>query len=74
MLFREIATVMFLGLLLDAFVVRTLLVPALISLFGSAGSVPGGRPQRDREHSGPARSLPAPPSARGADAAQPGPP
>lgn len=72
-LFREIATVMFLGLLLDAFVVRTLLVPALISLFGSAGSWPGGRLQRDRERSRLARSLPAPPSARGADAAQPDP-
>jgi RND superfamily putative drug exporter len=50
-LFAEIAVVMFLGLLLDAFVVRTLLVPALISLVGSAGSWPGGRLQRNRERS-----------------------
>ncbi|MCW2959225.1 MAG: family transporter [Solirubrobacterales bacterium] len=49
--FREIAVVMFLGLILDAFVVRTLLVPALISLFGSAGSWPGGRLRRRRDRS-----------------------
>lgn len=47
-LFREIAVVMCLGLLLDAFLVRTLLVPALLSLFGSLGSWPGGRLQRHR--------------------------
>jgi RND superfamily putative drug exporter len=65
-LFAEIAVVMFLGLLIDAFLVRTLLVPALISLFGSAGSWPGGRLQRDRERSrlvtatpGPGSDLPA---------------
>ncbi len=47
--FREIAVVMCLGLLVDAFLVRTLLVPALLSLFGSVGSWPGGRlqPRRD---------------------------
>jgi RND superfamily putative drug exporter len=41
--FREIAFTMTTGLLLDAFVVRTLLVPALITLFGQAGGWPGGR-------------------------------
>jgi RND superfamily putative drug exporter len=50
-LFAEIAVVMFLGLLIDAFLVRTLLVPALISLFGPAGSWPGGRLRRRRERS-----------------------
>jgi RND superfamily putative drug exporter len=50
--FREIAFVMFVGLIVDAFVVRTLLVPALISLFGSVGSWPGGRLQRRRDRSG----------------------
>ena len=41
--FREIAFAMAAGLLIDAFVVRTLLVPALITLFGEGGSWPGGR-------------------------------
>lgn len=49
--FREIAVVMCLGLLLDAFLVRTLLVPALISLFGSLGSWPGGRLRRRHDRS-----------------------
>jgi RND superfamily putative drug exporter len=44
--FREIAFTMTLGLLIDAFVVRTLLVPALIVLFGEAGGWPGGRLSR----------------------------
>jgi RND superfamily putative drug exporter len=41
--FREIAFAMTTGLLIDAFLVRTLLVPALISLFGEAGGWPGRR-------------------------------
>ncbi len=40
--FRELAFVMTVGLLLDAFVVRTLLVPALIALVGERGGWPGG--------------------------------
>ena len=39
--FREIAFAMAVGLLIDAFVVRTLLVPALISLVGSRSAWPG---------------------------------
>ncbi len=39
--FRELAFTMGLGVILDAFVVRSLLVPALISLFGDAGWWPG---------------------------------
>jgi RND superfamily putative drug exporter len=50
-LFAEIAVVMSLGLLVDTFVVRTLLAPALISLFGSAGSWPGGRLRRRQDRS-----------------------
>jgi putative drug exporter of the RND superfamily len=48
--FRELAFAMCVGVLLDAFVVRSLFVPALVSLFGSAGSWPSGRlrPRRDR--------------------------
>ena len=39
--FRELAFVMTFGLLLDAFVVRTLLVPALMALFGDRSAWPG---------------------------------
>ena len=39
--FREIALAMALGILLDTFVVRSLLVPALVVLFGRVGSWPG---------------------------------
>ena len=39
--FREVAVVMAVGLLIDTMIVRTLLVPALISLGGHAGVWPG---------------------------------
>jgi putative drug exporter of the RND superfamily len=39
--FREIAVAMAVGILLDTFVVRSLLVPALVVLFGRVGSWPG---------------------------------
>jgi RND superfamily putative drug exporter len=41
--FREFAFVMSAGVLIDTFVVRTLLVPALTSLFGEVGWWPGRR-------------------------------
>jgi putative drug exporter of the RND superfamily len=41
--FREFAFVMAAGVLIDTFVVRTLLVPALTSLFGERGWWPGRR-------------------------------
>ena len=41
--FREFAFVMAAGVLIDTFIVRTLLVPALTSLFGEAGWWPGRR-------------------------------
>lgn len=41
--FRELAFAMASGLLIDAFLVRTLLVPALISLFGTRSAWPGRR-------------------------------
>jgi uncharacterized membrane protein YdfJ with MMPL/SSD domain len=41
--FREIAVAMVLGIVIDTFVVRSLLVPALVVLFGRAGRWPGGR-------------------------------
>lgn len=44
--FAELAFALAVGVLIDAFVVRTFLVPALISLFGEAGAWPGGRLRR----------------------------
>ena len=41
--FRELAVAMALGVLIDALVVRSLLVPALVAVFGKAGQWPGGR-------------------------------
>lgn len=41
--FWEIAVAMIIGITLDTFVVRSLLVPALVVLFGRAGQWPGGR-------------------------------
>jgi putative drug exporter of the RND superfamily len=42
--FREVAVAMAAGIVLDAIVVRSLLVPALVALFGRAGTWPGRRP------------------------------
>jgi RND superfamily putative drug exporter len=44
--FREFALAMAIGVLLDSFVVRSLLTPALITSFGTLGSWPGRRLQR----------------------------
>ncbi|HZE05147.1 MAG TPA: MMPL family transporter [Solirubrobacteraceae bacterium] len=41
--FRELAVVMAVGLFIDTMIVRTLLVPALISLWGRLGAWPGMR-------------------------------
>ncbi|MGQ0718967.1 MAG: MMPL family transporter [Pseudonocardiales bacterium] len=41
--FRELAFAMAVGVLIDAFIVRSLLVPALISLIGRASGWPGKR-------------------------------
>jgi putative drug exporter of the RND superfamily len=41
--FREIAVAMAIGIVIDTFVVRSLLVPALVVLFGRTGRWPGGR-------------------------------
>jgi RND superfamily putative drug exporter len=54
--FREIAFAMAVGLLIDAFIVRTMLVPALISLVGPRSAWPG-HALRD------APAAPAPPDA-----------
>ena len=41
--FREIAAAMAIGIIIDTFVVRSLLVPALVALFGRPGMWPGRR-------------------------------
>ena len=41
--FRQIAIAMALGVVLDAIAVRSLLVPALVALFGRLGMWPGNR-------------------------------
>jgi RND superfamily putative drug exporter len=43
--FRELAIAMSVGVLVDSFVVRSLLVPALVSLFGRASFWPGRVPE-----------------------------
>jgi len=43
--FREFAIAMALGVLLDSFLVRSFLVPALVSLFGRTSFWPGKAPQ-----------------------------
>ena len=47
--FRELAFTMAVGILLDTFVVRPLLVPSLVSLFGEASGWPGGILARGRD-------------------------
>jgi len=44
--FAELAFAMVAGVIIDAFIVRSFLVPALISLFGETGAWPGGRLRR----------------------------
>jgi RND superfamily putative drug exporter len=46
--FREFAFMMTVGVLLETFVVRPLLIPALVSLFGDAGAWPGRFAARSR--------------------------
>jgi RND superfamily putative drug exporter len=48
--FRELALTMGLGLLIDAFLVRAVLVPALILLVGERGGWPGRRLRRIAKH------------------------
>jgi RND superfamily putative drug exporter len=47
--FREFAFAMTVGVLIDSFIVRSLLVPALISVFGTSGGWPGGRLRQEGE-------------------------
>jgi len=59
--FREIAVAMAIGIVIDTFIVRSLLVPALVVLFGAAGRWPGGRrtpPAPARRDSRPTPVLP----------------
>src|SRR2546429_1655557 len=62
--FRQIAIAMGLGVVLDAIAVRSLLVPALVALFGRLGMWPGNRRVRPE----PARTAaPAPAPVRAGD-------
>jgi putative drug exporter of the RND superfamily len=56
--FRQIALAMALGVVLDAIAVRSLLVPALVALFGRLGMWPGNR--RARPEPAPAKPPPVP--------------
>jgi len=46
--FRQLAIAMALGVIVDAIAVRSLLVPALVALFGRLGMWPAGGGYRDR--------------------------
>ncbi|HVM69537.1 MAG TPA: MMPL family transporter [Gaiellaceae bacterium] len=59
--FRELAFVMAVGILLDAFVVRTILVPALVLLFGERSWWPARRPLQDVPAEAPAAETAATP-------------
>jgi putative drug exporter of the RND superfamily len=48
--FEELGLVLCLGILIDAFIVRSLLVPALLSLFGRFSGWPGKSLVRSEEH------------------------
>jgi putative drug exporter of the RND superfamily len=61
--FRQIAIAMALGVVLDAIAVRSLLVPALVALFGRPGMWPGNRHARPE----PKPSAPAPAPVRAGD-------
>jgi putative drug exporter of the RND superfamily len=57
--FREVAVAMAAGIVLDAVIVRSLLVPALVALFGRAGMWPGRPPLRGSGRQPPVRQPPA---------------
>lgn len=58
--FRELAVAMALGVILDSLVVRSLLVPALVAVFGQVGRWPAGRRRAERSLEGDPCQQPAP--------------
>lgn len=62
--FAELAFAMAVGLLIDTFIVRSVLTPSLLTLVGTASGWPGHRLRRRGERRG-AAPVPAPPPAGG---------
>ena len=72
--FRELAVAMVLGILIDAFIVRSLLVPALVTLFGSVGQWPGRHYRKaDRRREQAAQPQPTEPQPAEPELAEPKP-
>jgi RND superfamily putative drug exporter len=68
--FREVALAMAAGIVIDTIVARSLLVPALVALFGRAGMWPGRRPLPGAAE--PGSSAPGQPARAGASSDSPG--
>ena len=70
--FREVALAMAAGIVIDTIVARSLLVPALVALFGTAGMWPGRSPGRRRRQPPDALRAGSRSSLAGADPARGG--
>jgi len=66
--FREVAVAMAAGIVIDTIVARSLLVPALVAVFGRAGMWPGRSPVRGGRAgaAGPSQQRPSEPASRAA--------
>ena len=71
--FRELAFLLATGLLIDAFIVRSLLAPALITIFGERSGWPGKSLTRPSGIDAPADERPTLPSLQGMSGPQTGP-
>lgn len=57
--FRELAFALSVGILIDAFIVRSLLAPALLSVMGSAAEPPNGLVKEAEQNAPPPAAVPA---------------